>query len=216
MINIYMYRNSLNHCSKEELYLIVQTTRILNNSKQFYLISMELYPAIKGDELKAKRLFEVLCHQASALFEVFYVLSNNLAKKYNGHIKKELMDRIDILVDKYRKKNDNRIEVLRDIRNKHGYHIGSDDSYFKKFITDNPTRWDQKIGIGYSSIEQDLIYTIDNALLITFMMDKYKLDELAMYDFIKQSITDYTDDIIDLFRDVLEDLISEMAYVVEK
>jgi len=209
-----MYRNELNSCSKIELYLIMQTTRVINNSKQLYLAAKDLYPLINGDEIRAKRYVEVLYHQASALYEVFYILDKDLLRRFKGQISDNLYAKMNDIVVKYRKKNDRRIEVLRDIRNKHGYHIAYDNDYIWKYITDKPSRWDLKIGIGNSTIEQDLIYTMDNDLFITYMMDKYSMSDTEVYDYIKKCITEYADIIIDLFRDVLEELLKDKVYTI--
>ena len=214
VFKIYMYRNKLNACSRNELYLIMQTTRVINNSKQLYLAAKDLYPLINGDEIKAKRYVEVLYHQASAIYEVLYVLDKDLLKKYNGQISDSLYEKLNDIVSRYRKKSDKRIEVLKDIRNKHGYHIAYDNDYIWKYITDKPSRYDLKIGIGNSTIEQDLIYTMDNDLFVTYIMDKYSMSEIEVNDYIKKCIKEYADIIIDLFRDILEELLKDKIYLL--
>ncbi len=99
-----MFRNKLNACSRDELYLIMQTTRVISNSKQLYLAAIDLFPLIKGDEIKAKRYHEVLYHQASAIYEVFYVLDKDLLRRFKGQISDSLYERLNDIVLKYRKK----------------------------------------------------------------------------------------------------------------
>ncbi len=71
-----------------------------------------------------------------------------------------------------------------------------------------------KIGIGNSTVEQDIIYTMDNDLFVTYIIDKYGMLENEVYNFIKKCIVEYADIIIDLFRDILEELLKDKVYSI--
>jgi hypothetical protein len=213
MYNIFWKKKNLNEASTEKVYLIVQTTCIMNSVKQVYLASFELLQNIDDNELKANRYREVYYHHASTLFEVFYLLDKDLLKKYKRYIDKNLLQDIESIVNKYKSRKDIQIELLRDIRNKHAYHIAYDDNYFNNFIKDGANIKDYKIGICESKQEKDIIYTIDMDLFMTYLISKYQKTEVELYDLMDKAIKDYTNIIIKLFTKILAELVKNEIYL---
>lgn len=161
MIDVYLKQNALSSMSKEELYVIIQTTRIVNAIKLFYTIAIDVSANGLEDEVAAKKYMELLFHQAANLFEVIQILKKDLLIRYPKYLNtvKTLHDLEDLVYELDHHNQD--IEVLRAIRNKHGFHIGHDPTYIRHYIKEGPAYRDLRIGGGKSLREIDFFYTID-------------------------------------------------------
>jgi len=212
---IYVYRNQLNRLSVEELYLLVQTTRAINSTKQFSLLVIEKYNRRTDNEIIAKQYFGLLYFQASSLWEIVNVLRKDLYSKYLKYLSDELNIEIKKIVDASSNDSDIRLKIIRDIRNKHAYHIASDKDYIYKFIDNEPSRYDLRIGFASSTVEKDIIYTLEDGILISYLMKKYNLDELSMYNKVIDSVMEYTDILLKLFNKILEELMKGKVYTCQ-
>jgi hypothetical protein len=215
MYGMYVYRDRVSAISKEELYLIFQTTRALNSLKVFNKLLKEKFEHRNDDNIKTKEFTELMLFHASMIWEIMYLVFNSLGESYRGYIKETNQNYIDELIEQIRSKRDDNIEILREIRNKHSFHIADDIRYAIPFFTDGKARWDYKIGICRSSTEEDLFYSIEDTILMGYLAKRFSKNEIEVFDLLQDSVTKYTKELYDLFNSILYDFLNDKVYVQE-
>ena len=214
MKEIFVHYDAINKMTKEELYLLLQTTRAINATKQFNKILIDKYDTRTKNNVAAVDYFEYICYQGSLLWEIIDVLRKDLAKRYIKYLDATLNNRINEILVKEKSQDDIRLKIIQDIRNKHSFHIAHDDKYAFSSIDDKPTRSDFRIGYAESLEEIDIIYTIENGVLISYLKKKYMLSEADTYDKIITAVNEYSEILFDLFNDIFKKIMSDKIYVL--
>ncbi len=198
--------------TKEELYVIIQTTRIVNAIKLFYTIALDVLNKGLEDEVSAKKYMELLFHQAANLYEILEILKRDLINKYPKYLRNnETIISMQDLVKKL-KHHDPNIEVLKAIRNKHSFHIGHDPTYIWNYIKEGPADRDSRIAGGKSIKEAEFFYTMDIEPLYAYIKDNILKSTKDIYADVKQIIDEYTSKLLNLFNDVCMELLKGRIY----
>lgn len=214
MIEIYIRQDSLSAMSREELYVVIQTTRIVNAIKLFYTIAIDIHKGEMANDLDAKKYLELLFHQAANLYEILYVLDKDLMRRYSKCLNNsDTISELKELVHQLRTK-DYRVEVLKAIRSKHSFHIGYDPTYIWSYIKEGPADKDSRIAAGRSIREIDFFYTMDIEPLFTFIKDRIIPHTVDVYREAKDIIDSYTTILLKLFDRVTAELLEGKIYGV--
>jgi len=213
MKKIYIFRSQLNRMNKESLYLVFQCTRVINSIKTFNKLLKEKEHGRNKNDLNGKEFIEILLFNASSIWEVLDLLNKDLAKRMKGTISDELQKRVDKIILLIKSGKDESINILKDIRNKHSFHIAYDKNYALSFFKDGPSRWDMKIGMLASTREEDIVYTIEDEILMSYLMREFNKTENEVFDLIIESISKYVQELLNLFNSILFELVDSKIYI---
>jgi len=215
MHEMFINRETLNRIPTSELYLIAQFSKASNMAKYFILIASEMEEGIYEDELKAKRYFELLLLQLSSLWEIIVALRDDLAEKAKPYLSPNTNAIIGELLSAFSGLDATDMKMLKDIRNKHAFHLSKDSDYVPSLLTNEESLKDLRLGMGHSNDETKFFYSLDYSIIVTFLMKKYKMLEIDVYAKIKDMATKYTIKIINTVSMIMNDLLKGRVTIRE-
>jgi hypothetical protein len=148
------------------------------------------------------------------IWEILSLLQKDLCEKYRGTISAELQKRIDDIVETTKSNKDDEIKILREIRNKHSFHIAHDDHYAMSFFSDEVPRWDYKIGVFETTMEGDIYYTMEDHILVGYLMREFNKNENEIFDILMSALIKYSRGLLELFNSIFAELLKDKIYIM--
>ena len=169
MFKTFLTKDALDKMTRDEVYLLFQTLRINNSLKVFILIADDVRKTGPNDIVNSKKFIELLLYHAASLHEVLEVLRLDLFERYKSALTdRNLLDGLRRWEERIKAK-DETTRVLLTIRNKHAFHVASDQSYVWSNITDEPATQDVIIGVGETMQGSGFFFTWDVDWLFQFL-----------------------------------------------
>ena len=207
-------KESANQLNEEQTYLIAQSIRAANKIKIFYLVAIDIKGKEIQNEVQAKKYLELLLVQAAQIWEVLIAFREELCDKMKPFLKPDTWNDLNDLVSILRSTNIGDYRILKDIRNKHSFHLATDDDYIYSIINDEPMKEDLEIGLGETTRTSDYFYSLDHRILFSYLMKKYNLAEGPLHGKINELINTTSIKLLEIINKIIEDQLRDHIYMV--
>ena len=217
MYSIYLRKELLNTLSKEEFYFLAQSLKALNMTKFFYVLAIETKNGDFTSQIQAKKYIELIFpYQASSLWEIYVAIRDDLKEKGKKILPDNLVKELEKITEEMNDTKNYEMKILKDIRNKHSFHLSVDKNYVFSQITEDTANSDIRIGFGETERECDYFYTLDYEMLFSFLSSKYNYTKENIHEEIFSIINKHSKRLIDLFNSILSGILPRNSYIINE
>jgi len=166
------------------------------------------------NEFNKKEFLEYVFYHCSIIWEIMDLIYKNLYKRLIGEIDENILAEVKTLYNEIKSGKINEIIILKEIRNKHSFHIAFDPQYADSFFTDELARYDLPIGLVGSNFEKDMFFNFEDRILIAYLERKFKMEPEEIFDLMMSSLEKYSHCIHELFKKIFKDITKNSIYMI--